>query len=110
MSSNESLTTHTEHIANELKKFFDEILNLQKRKNQDYGMETDGLWNFRETSRRLNQTMARTFMNLMEKHWIALEKVARGECCLNEGAEDRLRDMALYSGLFYLALKEETNE
>lgn len=91
-----------------MKDFFDQIVRLHERKNEDYATKDDGLENFRETSRRLDLTMPQVFMNLMEKHIMALENDAkRPNLSLNEGVEDRLRDIACYCGLFFLALKEE---
>ena len=97
-----------EQVKIGLKNFFDSILYLYDRKNQDYAAKDDGLENFRETCQRLNLTMPQVFMNLMEKHILALENDAkRPHLALNEGVEDRLSDIACYCGLFFLALKEE---
>lgn len=90
-----------------VREFFDKILRLQAKKNQDYGSATDGLHNFRQSAQRLGLTMPQVFMALMEKHLIALENDVRNpHVGLNEGVEDRLSDIACYCALLYLALRE----
>ena len=98
----------TEQVRWGVEEFFERILRLQRKKNEDYAKNNDGLRNFRETAQRLNVPMPKVFLTHILKHLIALENAASKGLELNEGVEDRLLDVACYSAMLHVALREDT--
>ena len=75
------------------------VLKIFESKNQAYGNDRDGFYNFRETARRLGgqaPTAERIFgvlLTLADKHWVAL---MQGGTRTDEAA-DRLLDVVVYA-------------
>ena len=85
----------------------DEVVQLFKHKNKDYGDDVDAFYNFRETARRIydlgdHEDMLKVLMTYMDKHLVAITNSLMN----TSEYEERFRDIIVYS-LIAIAIKKD---
>ena len=89
-------------------KFFEDCKNLLVSKAHDYATDVDCMVNFKKTGYMVNIQVEKTFVLEIAKKLTRLVNIIDSDKPpLNEGLDDTLKDMANYSCLLFMFLKDK---
>lgn len=97
-----------EEVA-EIKKFFESCENTLIKKAHDYADDADCFSNFKHIASMCDIPVEKTFLVFMTvKLARIVQLLKKGKTEVGESIEDSLKDMANYSSLFAVYLKDST--
>lgn len=86
--------------------FYKSIVDINKKKGNDYAGDEDAFRNFKEVAERSGLTPSQVWSVYFHKHMMAIETFIRDGKVESEAIEERIKDAILYLFLLHGMIQE----